>query len=213
MSFWLSIYRESRAIIKQLYLWFADLNSHLQLTALSDITQLSERLTILSNNMLSEKLHGLSALAENPRSGPRQPPGSSPQLPLIHSKSSPGKIRQWQRGKSLQFLYCQVGGEHTRYSVSAIIQIYGSRVIQMQMTFPYLAKILLSPSLISLRSLIPQDAAILNACKSGDSTTVKQLFTSGKARPNDATLANRTALSVSVSSPICYHRLSAPDCY
>lgn len=161
--------------------------------------------------MLSEKLRP-SALAGNPHNGLGQPPRSSLLLPLVHSKSSPGKIQEWQSGKSLRFRYCQVGGEQSRYSVSAIVQIYGS-VVQMQINFPDLARILSSPSLISLRSLIPQDSAIINACKMGDSTQVKELLTSGKARPNDATLENCTALSVSVSSPICHHRLIAPDCY
>ncbi|KAF2997738.1 hypothetical protein E8E14_003698 [Neopestalotiopsis sp. 37M] len=60
---------------------------------------------------------------------------------------------------------------------------------------PGLTNSLLSSSLISLRGLIPHDAAIINACKTGNSTKVEQLLTSRRARPNDATLDNSTALS------------------
>ncbi|KAF7531180.1 hypothetical protein G7054_g9125 [Neopestalotiopsis clavispora] len=65
---------------------------------------------------------------------------------------------------------------------------------------PDLTNSLLSSSLISLRGLIPHDAAIINACKTGNSTKVEQLLTSRKARPDDATLDNSTALSTAIKN-------------
>jgi ankyrin repeat protein len=161
--------------------------------------------------MLSDKLYP-SALARKQLSGPK-PTTKSPTLLPSFSKSSPGKVREWQSGKAVRLRYCQVGGEHGRYSITVIIRVYGLHTVEVQLDLSDPRESLIPSTILSVRGLIPQDAAIIDACKKGDSIRVRQLLTSREARPDDVTTESCTALSVSTSDSIGCCHLSVPDCH
>ena len=57
---------------------------------------------------------------------------------------------------------------------------------------------------LTVRNVVPTDSAIMTACKTGDITSVKQLFRTRQASPNDVTPENSSPLRVSSVLDICF---------
>jgi hypothetical protein len=47
-----------------------------------------------------------------------------------------------------------------------------------------------------VQNIVPEDSAVVRACRIGDLSTVQQLLSQGKAHPNDTTSENLTILRV-----------------
>lgn len=58
---------------------------------------------------------------------------------------------------------------------------------------------------LSVKNVVPEDSTIMTACKQGDVVSVKELFRTGQASPNDVTPQNSSPLRVSALSPNCTH--------
>ena len=53
-----------------------------------------------------------------------------------------------------------------------------------------------------VQNVVPEDSAIVRACRIGDLSTVQQLLSQGKAHPNDTTSENLTILRVGHSRSV-----------
>jgi hypothetical protein len=90
----------------------------------------------------------------------------------------------WKTAKSLQ-------PYRRRYSLFFGATLPGSKVLLAH----------LSPTLgfqIHVRNIIPADASIVQACKTGDVHLVQELLRQGKAKPNDLTEHNLSLMTVRV---------------
>ena len=52
---------------------------------------------------------------------------------------------------------------------------------------------------VSVKNIVPEDSKIMAACKTGDIVSVKELFRTRQASPNDVTPENSSPLRVSSS--------------
>ncbi|KAI0815539.1 ankyrin [Xylaria sp. FL0064] len=112
--------------------------------------------------------------------------------------SKPSCRKTWWKGSIFDVQYYRLYGRNQRQSLLFRVNIYGSYLFTVQLSTIFSA----APSIpfnLSIRNLISDDAAILYACRIGDSEHARQLLKTRIARPNDVTLDNRTPLGVAIN--------------
>ncbi|KAI1209711.1 ankyrin, partial [Annulohypoxylon truncatum] len=118
--------------------------------------------------------------------------------PLVPSLSRASVHRTWSNDNLFQIQCYKTRGKHKKHSVLLRVRISRSYMIIMQLSGPLFGVEYSVPFNISIRNIIPANAAILRACKMGDSEQLRLLFKKGSARPNDMTPDNHTLLGVAI---------------
>lgn len=108
----------------------------------------------------------------------------------------------WLRFLGLEAVLAVCGNDYqTTYDVSARQNILGLKLLCLDFCFRRFPLAGLGISIVSggikLKNIIPESSPIIDACKSGNDTLVRELFRSGKASPNDTTPENSNPLRVS----------------
>ncbi|KAK6845308.1 hypothetical protein PG995_015418 [Apiospora arundinis] len=104
----------------------------------------------------------------------------------------------WSSGWGLDIQLYKVNGTNRKQALVVRANIGSACMLTLQLSRPFWGAFCSLPITMSVRCLIPNDAAILVACRTGDAAQVKQLLGSGAANPNDVTPDNETALSTAI---------------
>ncbi|KAI1455852.1 ankyrin [Annulohypoxylon moriforme] len=118
--------------------------------------------------------------------------------PTIPRLSKPSIHKEWSSDNRLHIQYYKLNGKRKKQSLLLQANIYGSYMVIVQLSRPFLGTSFSIPFYISIRNLIPANSAIVEACENGDSDGVRRLLDLGVARPNDTTPDNRTLLGVAI---------------
>ncbi|KAI0966510.1 ankyrin [Xylaria arbuscula] len=117
----------------------------------------------------------------------------------VAAKSQPSIFKKWSRGKSLNIQYHELHGRNGRQSLLLRVNIYNLYAFALQLSRFFGTEPSAPFGTISARNLVPENAAIFNACTVGDGERVRQLLKSRAARPNDVTPSNKTPLGVAIN--------------
>ncbi|KAI1119845.1 ankyrin [Nemania abortiva] len=159
----------------------------------SNIGSLAQQIT----NYRHTKLSGFDLACNSSRRELNSGPSSF--ISKRATQSRPSILKAWTKDNSFDLLYYELSGRNKKNSLLFRLNIYNTYIFTMHIS-RILGTILSLPFNISIRNLIPTNAAILSACGRGDSEQVKRLLISRAARPNDMTLDNKTPLGVAIKS-------------
>ncbi|KAI0410233.1 ankyrin [Xylaria grammica] len=123
---------------------------------------------------------------------------SGPKTFISQLPSQPGSslYKRWSKG-TFDIQYYKLHGTTRKQSLLIRVGIYNLYIFTVQ--FPGVFATAQSvPFNISIRNLIPENAPILHACRTGNVEQARQLLKSRVAQPNDVTIDNETPLSVAI---------------
>ncbi|KAI1172832.1 ankyrin [Nemania sp. FL0916] len=183
--------------------------------------QLDQAMTSLNTNLLSNSIH-LSLLIDsdiqslikalpkyqhpllpgtNPSNnlpGQGMMPTLSPSIYLIPRTSKPTVRKTWSTQGIIVLEYSKLSGRNEQQSLICRVNICNSYMLTVQLFRPFFGRQPVIPFNISVRNMVPSNAAIFNACRNGDVEEVRQLLKSRIAGPNDTTLEYETPLRAAI---------------
>ncbi|ETN43898.1 uncharacterized protein HMPREF1541_11029 [Cyphellophora europaea CBS 101466] len=109
------------------------------------------------------------------------------------------------RGSFGAVLTRRTAGKRTTNAGSVLLKLPWSKLLAIhvlwkQHTNAWLAFNLVGGSSLSVVNIISEDCAFMKACRIGDTLTMNDMLYSGRARPNDVTPDNSTALCLAIES-------------
>ncbi|KAI1129140.1 ankyrin repeat-containing domain protein [Nemania abortiva] len=147
----------------------------------------------LSYREMAPMRHYLSHCARDQQTGPK-----TINTHTIYGSTKASVRKKWFNGCAFNIEYYNLDGKKKKCSLLFRARIFRSHMIVLQLYGPFPGADLAATFRMSIRNLIPDDSAILEACKRGDGERVRYLLKSGNSRPNDISLSNNTALSIAI---------------
>ncbi|KAL8880307.1 MAG: hypothetical protein Q9198_002257 [Flavoplaca austrocitrina] len=120
----------------------------------------------------------------------------STQLITKPTKSLPWILRLDRQGFSAQVVALP-REKGSRFQAAVHLSLFGKIYsIQLHFSYPDFS----SDTMLHVRNIVPNDSAMIVACRTGDFDTARQLLTSGSAHGNDTTVAGWPMLDYAIES-------------